>query len=519
MSAVADALDRALKDHGISATVEEIQHGAAVDRYCLRLSPGVRVAQVTKLGPDIALALGADHVRVTTAGHLVGVEVPARERVEVSLLDLQDGLAADHPLRVPVGLAIDGSGVSARLDRLPHLLVAGTTGSGKSSWTTAILAHLLTHASPAQVQVLLIDPKRVELAPFARVPHLGAPVATDVPAALEVLDGALEEMERRYARMQAAGVRNVADLTDAPPYLVLVVDELADLMLGTGKRAETAIVRLLQVGRAAGIHLILATQRPSADVVTGLIKANTPSRLVFAVQSHTDSGVALGQTGAQALLGAGDALWWPSGASQPERIQGPYVSPDDLDDLLAGISRIEPPAIALPTYADAVGILEGPEADEAAEIDAALEAAREEIRQAEIDAAEAEQLAVTAVADEPEPAVVEPAVVPVPVIAPRHTPAAPAPVVVPPVAEAYTRQDLEHAYAKGRHHGATLAPLPVPSHRPVLAADRWLAAALFLLGAVISFLVLPALPVAAGLWLAYVVTRTRTRTNQWRIGP
>src|SRR5690606_24186902 len=189
------------------------------------------------------------------------------------------------------------------------------------------LAHLVTHTDPERLQLILIDPKRVELAPFAGIRHLARPVVTDVAhGAVEALDAAVAEMDARWKMLEEAGKRNVADLPDPPPYLVIVIDELADLMMTAGKRVEAAIVRLLQLGRAAGVHLILATQRPSTDVITGLIKTNAPSRMVFAVSSHTDSNVALGQSGAERLLGQGDGLWWPAGASQPERIQGAFLS-------------------------------------------------------------------------------------------------------------------------------------------------------------------------------------------------
>ena len=458
-----------LKGFGVAAEVAEVHRGAAVDRYALRLTPGTRVKQVTALADDIAVAIAAPGVRILPipGTRYVGIEVPATKREVIRLEDVQP--EQDHPLRFPVGVAVDGKGVSARVDKLPHLLVAGATGSGKSVFVTAMLAHLVNHAEPADLQLILIDPKRVELAPFARVPHLAMPPATDVTTAIEALDWAVAAMDERWVTLQQAGKRQVSELDDPPPYLLVVVDELADLMMTAGKRAEASIVRLLQLGRAAGVHLVLATQRPSTDVITGLIKTNTPSRMVFSVTSHTDSNVALGQSGAEKLLGQGDGLWWPAGASQPERIQGVFIDTDDLE---------------LPETTD--------ERDE--RVRASMFAAVREYSQ---------------------PKDVLPPQCETPDVMPEVAPDAEAVPVLPEPArelfDPYLDRAMEAAYRKGRDHGRILAYSPPVTRRVMTPSDRWWAAALFVVGTLAGAVALPALPLAAGVWLAVtVVTRRRT---------
>ena len=458
-----------LKGFGVAAEVAEVHRGAAVDRYALRLTPGTRVKQVTALADDIAVAIAAPGVRILPipGTRFVGIEVPASERKVIRLEDVQP--EQDHPLRFPVGVAVDGKGVSARVDKLPHLLVAGATGSGKSVFVTAMLAHLVNHAEPADLQLILIDPKRVELAPFAHVPHLAMPPATDVSSAIEALDWAVAAMDERWVTLQQAGKRQVSELDDPPPYLLVVVDELADLMMTAGKRAEASIVRLLQLGRAAGVHLILATQRPSTDVITGLIKTNTPSRMVFSVTSHTDSNVALGQSGAEKLLGQGDGLWWPAGASQPERIQGVFIDTDDLE---------------LPESTE--------ERDE--RVRASMFAAVREYSQPED--------------------VLPPQNDVMPEVAPDTGDLEAVPVLPEPARELFDPdldRALEAAYRKGRDHGRILAYSPPVTRRVMIPSDWWWAAALFVVGTVAGAVALPALPLAAGVWLAVtVVTRRRT---------
>ena len=467
-----------LKGFGVAAEVAEVHRGAAVDRYALRLTPGTRVKQVTALADDIAVAIAAPGVRILPipGTRFVGIEVPASERKVIRLEDVQP--EQDHPLRFPVGVAVDGKGVSARVDKLPHLLVAGATGSGKSVFVTAMLAHLVNHAEPADLQLILIDPKRVELAPFAHVPHLAMPPATDVSSAIEALDWAVAAMDERWVTLQQAGKKQISELADPPPYLLVVVDELADLMMTAGKRAEASIVRLLQLGRAAGVHLVLATQRPSTDVITGLIKTNTPSRMVFSVTSHTDSNVALGQSGAEKMLGQGDGLWWPAGASQPERIQGVFIDTDDLE---------------LPTAAAAESTEERDE-----RVRASMFAAVHEYSQPE------DVLP-------PQSEVRMPDVMPP---TPDTGDLEAVPVLPEPARELFDPdldRALEAAYRKGRDHGQILAYLPPVTHRVMIPSDWWWAVALFVVGTVAGAVALPALPLAAGVWLAVtVVTRRRT---------
>jgi len=460
-----------LKGFGVDAEVAEVHRGAAVDRYALRLTPGTRVKQVTALADDIAVAIAAPGVRILPipGTRFVGIEVPASERKVIRLEDVQP--EQDHPLRFPVGVAVDGKGVSARVDKLPHLLVAGATGSGKSVFVTAMLAHLVNHAEPADLQLVLVDPKRVELAPFAHVPHLAMPPATDVSSAIEALDWAVAAMDERWATLQQAGKKQISELDDPPPYLLVVVDELADLMMTAGKRAEASIVRLLQLGRAAGVHLVLATQRPSTDVITGLIKTNTPSRMVFSVTSHTDSNVALGQSGAEKLLGQGDGLWWPAGASQPERIQGVFIDTDDLE---------------LPETTE--------ERDE--RVRASMFAALHEYSQ-------------------PEDVLPPQNEVRMPDVMPPTPEPATEPDLLPEPARELFDPDLDRAldaaYRKGRDHGRILAYSPPVTHRVMIPSDWWWAVALFVVGTVAGAVALPALPLAAGVWLAVtVVTRRRT---------
>lgn len=508
---IAQTIVSTLRGFSVSAEVAEIQRGAAVDRYALKLAPGVKVKQVSALADDIALAIGAKGVRVLApipGTKHVGIEVPAEERKTIPLSQLADNLEQDHPLRFPVGIAVDGSGISARVDKLPHLLVAGTTGSGKSVFTTALLAHLVTRSEPAQLQLMLVDPKRVELASFAGLPHLARPVATDIHSAVETLDAAVAEMETRWKMLEEAGKRQVSELADPPPYLVVVVDELADLMMTAGKRAENAIVRLLQLGRAAGVHLILATQRPSTDVVTGLIKTNAPSRMVFAVSSHTDSGVALGQTGAQNLLGQGDGLWWPGGASQPERIQGVFLSTEELEDMLAPLKRQETETVVHfgseePVHTETV-------------TGDTLHLSPEEVRErmfARLSASSPPVADPTTSGNTPEtaPTPEEPAI--------AWGDPEPRESLAPYIEEmkrtiremsATTPSDLiDEAYEKGRRHAEILSQRS--ERRVMTASDWWVATALFLLGIIGGVLTMPALPIAAGVWLAWTVTQRRTR--------
>jgi DNA segregation ATPase FtsK/SpoIIIE-like protein len=307
---------------GIEAVVAGTTVGPSVTRYEVMLGDGVKVEKVASLQKQFAYATGEECVRVIApipGKSAVGIELPNDTRETVELFEPSD----NHPLTIAVGKTVDGELLSINLGQMPHLLVAGTTGSGKSTFINAMLVSLLKHATPKQVQLVLVDPKMVELTPYEGVEHLLRPVVTEVDEAIEALNSLVEEMEERYQVMREAGVRHIDGL--GYPYIVCVIDELADLMMAATSKVEGPIVRLAQKARAAGIHLVLATQRPSVDVVTGLIKANIPSRLAFAVRSHVDSRVILDEGGADQLLGMGDGLLLPVGARNVIRVQGVYV--------------------------------------------------------------------------------------------------------------------------------------------------------------------------------------------------
>ncbi|MER7002185.1 DNA translocase FtsK [Dactylosporangium sp. NPDC000555] len=351
-------LARVLAEHGVDAEVLGSVTGPSVTTWRLRPAAGVKVEKITGLALNLAHGLGDEHVRVvpvvTGEPGIVAVEVPAPVRDTVWLPSLLAPLTDPHPLLVPLGSDTYGRPVVERLSRMPHLLVAGATGAGKTAWIHSLLVSLLSRATPAELGLLLIDPKRVELIAYAAVPHLVAPIVTEADAAVSALERLTGEMDRRYEQLAAAGVSHVDDynrLVDAGEqpgprlrYLVDVVDELADLMMVAGDEVQAAVVRLAQLGRAAGIHLVLATQRPSVDVVTGLIKANMPSRLAFAATSAVDSRTILDVGGAEKLLGAGDGLYLGPGLSVPRRIQGPFVSAAQIRQVVAA-ARGTGPAI------------------------------------------------------------------------------------------------------------------------------------------------------------------------------
>jgi S-DNA-T family DNA segregation ATPase FtsK/SpoIIIE len=338
----AEALLQALGNFGVEANLIGQVVGPRVTRYELQLAPGTKVGKVASLKDDLAYALATTEIRILApipGKQAVGVEVPNLSPNVVTLGDIFDELpGAASPLSVWLGKDISGSSVWADLARMPHILIAGTTGSGKSGCINTMLCSILLRATPDEVRLILVDPKRVELGLYESIPHLLTPVVSSPKAAAAVLANILTEMEHRYERMSLARARNLAELNrvltergEQPlPYLLVVIDELADLMMVSPQDVEDAVIRLAQKSRAVGIHLVLATQRPSVDVITGMIKANVPSRIAFAVSSQTDSRVILDTSGAESLLGQGDMLFKPLGTSRLQRVQGAYVSEEEI---------------------------------------------------------------------------------------------------------------------------------------------------------------------------------------------
>jgi DNA segregation ATPase FtsK/SpoIIIE, S-DNA-T family len=337
-------LTEALADLGVEAHVVRAVVGPRVTRYEMRLGSGVKVGKVRNLQQDIAYALAATEIRILApipGKSAVGVEVPNTRPAKVTLGDVFQSYPDANDWTLPVGLGKDISGraVFFDLSEMPHLLVAGTTGSGKSVMLNGLLTSLLLTTDPRQVKMVLVDPKRVELSQFGRVPHLITPVVTDVKKAANALSWGVAEMERRYEVLESLGVRSLEgynDRAEVPmPYVVVVIDELADLMMQAGAKVEDAIIRLAQKARAVGIHLVVATQRPSVDVITGMIKANIPSRIAFAVSSQVDSRVIMDNPGAEALLGMGDMLFKPVSAARPSRVQGAFISEAEVDRVVS----------------------------------------------------------------------------------------------------------------------------------------------------------------------------------------
>ncbi|TMM13651.1 MAG: DNA translocase FtsK [Actinobacteria bacterium] len=336
----------ALAHFDVEAEVVGAVSGPHVTRYELRLAPGTKVSKVAQLKDDLAYALAATEIRILApipGKQAVGVEVPNADRRIVHLGDVFQGIpAADwSPLTVWLGKDIAGSAIGADIAKQPHVLVAGTTGSGKSGCVNAMLSSILLNASPNDVRLVLVDPKQVELNHYEHIPHLLTPVVTSPRLAANVLANLLKEMEQRYAVMSQARARNLVEFNrvrvregERPlPYILCVIDELADLMMIAPGEVEDAIIRLAQKSRAVGIHLLLATQRPSHEVITGMIKANVPARIAFAVPSHNDSKIILDQVGAESLLGQGDMLFRPASEARPARIQGAFVTEAEIERL------------------------------------------------------------------------------------------------------------------------------------------------------------------------------------------
>ena|SRR5660397_21857 len=363
---IAAVLLDALLQFGVEAELGGVVTGPRVTRYELRLAPGTKVSKVTALRDDLAYALASTEIRILApipGKSAVGVEVPNAQAYFVTLGDIYRDFPSDAgPLMVWLGKDISGNAVYADLTKLPHLLIAGTTGSGKSGCINCLISSILLRAAPQNVRMILIDPKRVELSHYDRIPHLLVPVVTNMKNASGVLQNVVKEMDSRYELMQLDRARHLDEMNrvrrkrgeDPVPYILVVIDELADLMMVAPTEVEEQIIRLAQKARAVGIHLVVATQRPSADVITGMIKANIPSRIAFAVSSQTDSRVILDENGAESLLGLGDMLFRPLGSSRIQRVQGAFISEEEIQLL---VNRCK--AQAEPTFRDE--LLEAPE--------------------------------------------------------------------------------------------------------------------------------------------------------------
>jgi S-DNA-T family DNA segregation ATPase FtsK/SpoIIIE len=395
LEAMSRLVELKLKDFGVEVEVVAVQPGPVVTRFEMRPAPGVKVSQITGLSKDLARSLSAISVRVVEVipgKSVMGLEIPNEKREIVTLGEIIKSKSYDDvqsPLALALGKDIGGNPVTADLAKMPHLLVAGTTGSGKSVAINAMILSLLYKSTAEHVRLIMIDPKMLELSVYEGIPHLLAPVVTDMKHAANALRWCVAEMERRYMLMSALGVRNISgfnrkvkDANDAGkpirdpvmtamaandptldqskiqdlvplPYIVVIIDELADMMMIVGKKVEELIARLAQKARASGIHLVLATQRPSVDVITGLIKANIPTRIAFQVSARVDSRTILDQMGAEALLGHGDMLYLPAGTSVPNRVHGAFVADAEVHRVVEALKKA-----GAPNYIE--DILDGP---------------------------------------------------------------------------------------------------------------------------------------------------------------
>ncbi len=353
VNANANTIEETLESFGITARVKEVNKGPAVTQYALKVALGTKLSKITSRAEDLALALAAPtgqiRIQAPIPGRsLVGIEVPNKSSAIVSLKEMLNSEQmenAEPTISIPLGLNVSNKIRLIDVKKMPHMLIAGQTGSGKSVLLSSIISTLLFRTTPDELRLILVDPKRVELTRFDNIPHLLTPVLTDPKKVVSALKWAIKEMDRRYEVLAKKGVRNLEFYNQAVeedervPYVLIIIDELADIMLYAPSEVEDKICRLAQMARATGIHLLLATQRPSVDVITGLIKANIPSRISFAVASNADSRVILDMPGAEKLLGEGDMLFIPPDQAKPSRIQGPYISDSEINDLISFLKK------------------------------------------------------------------------------------------------------------------------------------------------------------------------------------